>query len=236
MKLTKKKVLVSALAVSLIAILSAGSLAWFSSKDEVTNEFMITTSDAPDDPDKIFSIDLMEAVDIDGPEDTNGDENPDATIAIGKNPRTYQYQNLLPGDKRAKQPIVINTGVYDQYVRVKVTVSDAAAWAEILATHGLDLEDVIVGHNEQVWTRNDAETVADTQNDKLTYVYYLNDVLEPNERAVLFTHFVLPEEVTQADMAKLVDGVSSMHIVAEAVQTRNVGRNAIEAFDTVMDN
>ena len=63
MKLNKKKVVVVSLAISLIAILSLGSLAWFNAKDEVTNKFMVTNSE--DDADKIFSVDVWEYVDGD---------------------------------------------------------------------------------------------------------------------------------------------------------------------------
>ena len=47
----KKKVFVVAVAVCLIAILSMSSLAWFSDADEVTNQFMVSTSGDEDDPD-----------------------------------------------------------------------------------------------------------------------------------------------------------------------------------------
>ena len=53
----KKKVFVVAVAVCLIAILSLSSLAWFSDADEVTNKFMVATSDDPTDPDDIFFVD-----------------------------------------------------------------------------------------------------------------------------------------------------------------------------------
>ena len=58
MKLTKKKVFVTALAVCLIAILSFGTIAWFTASDEVTNQFKVTTSDEEGTPD--FSVDLFE--------------------------------------------------------------------------------------------------------------------------------------------------------------------------------
>ena len=61
MKLTKKKVFVAALAVCLVAILSMGSLAWFSAQDEVDNKFMIATSEDLD-PDDIFSVNVWESI------------------------------------------------------------------------------------------------------------------------------------------------------------------------------
>ena len=57
MKMNKKKIVVVSLAVSLVAILSLGSLAWFNAKDEITNKFQVATDDegAPE-----FSIDVKE--------------------------------------------------------------------------------------------------------------------------------------------------------------------------------
>ena len=71
MKMTKKKVFVTALAVCLVAILSMGSLAWFSAQDSVTNNFHIADS-ADNNPDDIFSVDVYEKYDSD--EDGNPEE------------------------------------------------------------------------------------------------------------------------------------------------------------------
>ena len=49
--MNKKKLLSLALAVIMIAILSFGTLAWFSDSDDVTNNFYIASSDDPSDPD-----------------------------------------------------------------------------------------------------------------------------------------------------------------------------------------
>ena len=85
MKLTKKKVLVGALAVGLIATISAGSLAWFSDEDEVKNKFMIADS-TDDDPEDIFSVDVKEDT-PEGSGDTDG----------------YDYEDILPGDELKKE-------------------------------------------------------------------------------------------------------------------------------------
>ena len=71
MKLTKKKVFVAAIALCLIAIISAGTLAWFQASDEVTNKFMIADSDQDGTPD--FSVDVWENDPADPEEkDTDG--------------------------------------------------------------------------------------------------------------------------------------------------------------------
>lgn len=224
MKLNKKKVLVTSLAVSLIAILSFGTLAWFSDADEVTNKFMVATS--TQDPDDIFSVDVMEQVDMDGDGDYDGD---DATIDIGDVEEGHTYGDILPGDKLPKRPWVHNTGSYDQYIRVKVTVDNANAWKEL----GINVSELL-DVNTSRWTLENANP--EIVDDKVTYVYYLNDTLEPDKMVRLFTTVEIPETLTQVDMAKFADGVITMDIVAEAVQTENVGDDVFAAFETVMGN
>ena len=60
MKITKKKVVVTSIAVCLVAILSMGTLAWFTDSDSATNNFFVTNSDQG--ADAIFSIDVKENV------------------------------------------------------------------------------------------------------------------------------------------------------------------------------
>ena len=228
MKLNKKKVLVTALAVSLIAILSFGTIAWFSDTDEVTNKFMV--ADSTQNPDKIFSVEVWEQVD----QDKDGDYD----AALFRN--GYTYVKILPVDSLGKKPWVRNTGAYDQYIRVKVTLDHAQEWKDMDVAIS-DLIDV----DNATWTRNDSETT--TVGNKVTYVYYLNRILEPydegGKEAYLFTNVTIPEKLTQTDMAEFTQGLFAMDIVAEAVQTEhvctvtgNVSVDAIAAFDTVMDN
>ena len=77
MKMNKKKLLVSAVALCLIAILSMGTLAWFSADDEVTNKFMIATSEDAN-PEDIFSVDVWE-------------NTPDGRVDEGE----YVYEDIM---------------------------------------------------------------------------------------------------------------------------------------------
>ena len=88
MKLTKKKVLVGALAVGLIATISVGSLAWFSDEDVVENKFKIADS-TDDDPEDIFSIDVKE----DTPEGVTVGDAAAWRAVLGDN------SNILPSSK-----------------------------------------------------------------------------------------------------------------------------------------
>lgn len=221
MKMNKKKLLSLSLVIVLIAIMSFGTLAWFSADDEVTNKFYVASSDDTD-PDDIFSIDLQEKV------DTDGDGIADDTIAEGDG-EGEEYKDILPGDLLVKEPVVVNTGYYDQYVRVKVTISDAAAWKEILAEHEItDLATIFKGYESAKWIRIDDPIEKD---DTLTYIYYLQRALTSGESETLFTHVEIPSALTQQDLAK-VGGGFELTITAEAVQTENVGANALEAFQT----
>lgn len=230
MKFNKKKVFVAALAICLVAILSMGSLAWFSAQDSVKNEFFIAASDDLD-KDDIFSVDVMERVDRDK------DGVYDATLS---SPEGFDYKDVLPGDKLVKEPFVRNTGYYDQYIRVTVTISDATAWINAL---GLDfaIENVFAGYDASKWSNISKAIEGET--DTITYVLYYTGILDGADTAndavsgtanqvTLFTHVNIPQSLTQAQAAAF-EGDFSIDIKAEAVQTENVGANAYEAFATV---
>ena len=221
MKLTKKKVLVSALVISLVAILSVGSLAWFTDTDDVTNDFKVAVS--TEDADDIFSIDVRELVDTN--DDGIGDTVYDADTEGG-----YTYEKILPGDSLYKKPYVRNTGAYDQWVRVKVTISQYTAWQQIFTDCGLtDIAAVFGGFDDTLWTRYDAPAV-DTAEDTVTYVFYLNEILVPNAERSLFTHVNIPEDTTHDHVAAFDGGAFSVKVVAEAIQAEHTGTNAVDAF------
>jgi len=221
--MNKKKMLALALAVIMVASLSFGTLAWFNDSDSVTNKFMVATTEGgdPSDPDDIFSVDLVEKVDPDG------DGQPEVVHPgkpEGEEKDATEFLNILPGSKYMKEPIVRNTGAYDQYIRVVVTLTDGAAWMELLGA-GYDLSSIFLGHDEAVWTRDVGTRVGDN----IIYVYYLNGKLGAGEEVSLFTHVQIPSFLTQEDMAKL-DGGFDLTIRADAIQTENLGADAKTSF------
>ena len=225
----KKKVFVVAVAVCLIAILSLSSLAWFSDADEVTNQFMVSTSEDPADPDDIFSVDVWE--------DTDGDGEPD--VGEGDDTVGETYEHIYPSQELIKEPHVENTGIYDQWIRVNVTVTDADAWIALCNKYAedgkpYDLAQIFGGHDETLWTRDFVEGYDATEN-TLTYVYYLNEKLAPEADVVLFETVTIPSCFDQYDLATLAGGFE-LNIVAEAVQADNTGATAQEAFTLVMGN
>lgn len=216
MRLNKKKVVVSALALSLVAILSAGTLAWFSAKDSVKNEFYIADSDDTN-PEDIFSVDVWENVDPDG------DGQPERTDDGAT------YADVLPGTTYAKEPHVENTGYYDQYIRVIVTISDMQAWVDAMGAD-YKFEDCFAGFDEDVWKYIGVNRYADT--DEIQVVLYYDGVLESGKDITLFTDVKIPETLTQEQAAAFMGGFT-IDVKAQAVQTENVGVDAYEAFKTV---
>lgn len=212
MKITKKKVFVSALIICLLAIVSMSTLAWFSASDSVKNEFYVADSgDHTDDPDAIFSVAVWEKT-PESDKDTDG----------------YEYKEILPGAKLTKEAHVENTGYYSQYIRAIVTISDANAW--LAAVEGIDMAEVFLGFDESVWTNISMEH--DTAADTLTYVLYYDGILESGKDIILFNQVKIPESLTVAQAAAFA-GDFSITVKAQAVQTENVGNNAFEAFETV---
>ena len=210
MKLTKKKVFVSALAICLVAIISLGTLAWFNARDEVTNKFMVT--DSEQDPDKIFSVDLYE---------TKVDENGDPVVPYEKTDDGNTYDDIAPGDLLTKDPTVENTGKYDQWIRVNVTLTNATNWVSVLqACNITSLESIFVGYDANLWQSegNDVPEI-DTATDTLTFTYYLKDKLEPAETATLFTAVKIPEGMTVAQ-ADAFENNFAITVKADAVQTK----------------
>ena len=224
MKLNKKKVVVVSLALCLIAILSFGTLAWFNASDEVTNTFMV--ADSTDDPDELFSVDIYEtAVEEDGVTAKDDDDDGEADVTDSGN----TYDNIVPGKLYSKDPTVENTGKYTQWVRVKVTISDAAEWNTLFTDKGLELLDVFKGYDDTAWSRTQAAPEFDTNANTVTYVFYLNNKLEPGQKVTLFTGVQFPgEEFDQNDFATVPE--FTMNFVAEAIQAEGTGTTAVEAF------
>lgn len=212
----KKKVLVISLVISIIAILSMGTLAWFQDQASVTNKFMMT--DSASDPDEIFSVDLWETK-------VNPDGTPvDPVEKTDKN----TYEDIAPGDVLTKDPTVENTGKYAQWIRVTVTLNNAQAWINVLGAN-YDLATIFGGHDEAAWTRYETPEFDATAN-TLTMTYYLNEELEAGETATLFETVNIPTDLDQYDLAAL-GGEFDLELVAQALQFENTGDNCYDAFD-----
>lgn len=224
MKMTKKKVFVAALAVCLVAILSLGTLAWFNATDSVENKFMITDSET--DADKVFSVELYE---------TKVDEN-GKPVVPAETTKSNTYDDIAPGDVLSKDPTVENTGKYDQWIRVNVTLSNATNWQSIFTYCGFtQLEEIFQGYERDVWqSEGNDQPVIDATNDTMTFTYYLKDKLTPGDTATLFTAVKIPEKIDQHEIVYINE--FELDIVAEALQADNTGDNAKAAFDAYWEN
>ena len=228
--MSKKKLLSLALVVIMIAMLSFGTLAWFSDADEVTNKFMVAGSE-DQNPDDIFSVDVWEDIDGDGEEDTTDG---------------HTYEDILPGDKLTKIAKVENTGSYGQYVRVTVEITDAAAWMAALGENFND-ETLIAcfdGYNPDLWRREASEVDADADVIRITMYYNGGNkenrgIVAPGDVVEVFNAVNIPASLTQ-EQAAAFDGGFEIKVTADAVQTENLGVNtedslcdAYEAFVAV---
>ena len=211
--MNKKKLLILALVVIMIATVSFSTLAWFTDVDSAKNDFTIGGA-GTGDKDDIFSIDVKEKVD---------------GCKEGQIVDEMKFENVLPGDEHRKEAYVENTGSYDQYVRVILTVSDWNLIKDIvdikmdkdfaknwhIVTRG-----VFVDHHGNLAT--DRNVALD--DGKLEVVMYLDKILKPTDEAVQILDFVrIAAEATQEDFAdKAFDDGFFINIRADAVQTENI--------------
>ena len=240
MKMNKKKIFTLALAVCLIAILSLSSLAWFNDSDSVTNDFLVGGNGG--NPDEIFSLDVYEAVDEnrDGKVDhTIGWEGDTSADGAG----VFAYENVVPGDLLLKRVYAHNKGMYDQWVRFKITFNNAANWKALEEKYDINLYDILMENattklvDSAEWTFAADETVEDATADTITYVFYCNKVVEADANkpwVTLFDYVEIPYQFDQHDMALFANGQFQLTAVGEAVQVENIkADNAVDAFAIV---
>lgn len=199
-KMTKRKISIAALAVCLIAILSFGTLAWFTAEDTVTNKFYV--GDSTTNPDDVFGIDVWEKVD--------GEE-------IGKDAaddKGATYETILPGEKLSKEPYLTNTGVHPQFVRAIVTVSDAYQLREAMEGAWGDADKFLAGTHEN-WTLTD---ILFTDDDELVYVFYYNYAIAGGATTgKLFEEVVIPTGLTLEQAQTIED--FSISILGQVIQS-----------------
>ena len=208
--MNKKKVFALALAVCLIAILSVGTLAWFSDDDAVTNKFNVADSDNDGEAD--FSVDVKET----------GDEEDDGLI----------FDDIQPGDVLDKEAKVINTGAYNEYIRVLVEITDRGALIAALEEEypeGYPLEECFIDFDPAMWESVEVKE----SGDMTVIVAYYDGILASGGEITLFKQVKIPEELTVSDVNNM--GLSfDINVKAHAVQADNTGvTTASEAFDLV---
>ena len=217
--MSKKKILSVALVVILLATLSLSSLAWFSDSDSAKNDFLVAGSE-DSDPDDIFSVDVWENNDDDAEADDNG--------------TGLKYENILPGDVLKKNVFVENTGSYDEYIRVTVTISDAEAWINALGENANEaavlaiFDGFEIGNWTHIWNNlNEATEIPE----QIVYVMYYKNILPAGEKISVFENVIIPTSLTQQQAAAFGADGFSIDVKADAVQTRNVVPEGTAAED-----
>lgn len=227
MKFTKKKIMVIALAVSVAAVISMGSLAWFTDEDSVTNDFLV--GDSTTDPDKVFGVDVWETVD--GKEVGRGD-----TTENG-----HKYEAILPGEILNKAPVLENTGVHPVYARAIVTVSGADILKAAMGDKWAEADLFLAGTDTSAWKLQD---ILYLNSNELVYVYYYKAVLPADDEstadvdegitAPIFTDVVIPTELSK-EQAALIDNFS-VTVLGQVIQSEHIqAYNSRSAFAEYWD-
>ena len=206
--MNKKKLVSLALVVIMIATLSFSTLAWFTDDDSAENKFTVAGADQ-NDPDKIFSVDVKENVD--------GEEEP---------VEDWDFEEILPGDKFKKEAFITNTGSYEQYIRVVMTVTD---WALIEDLVTINMDDAFNSNWEIRNARVANDVLVDNANSDisddgdLVVTMYLNKKLQPGETVDIMDYVQISTEATQQDFANaaFADGFQ-ITFDADAAQTENI--------------
>lgn len=205
----KSKVLVIALIISLVAIISIGSLAWFTAKDDVTNTIELADN---------FKITVFE----------HDYSDPNTAVTT----EGVTYTGIMPGQTIKKDPTVKNTGTHPEWVRVNVTLSHYdEVWKDLVA-NGTDLTTIFDGYEDTIWEQADGDpkvVAADTEAgtpSTVTITFYLRNKLEPysdttNNQYKLFDSVTIPGKLT-SDQAAAMNGQFTIKVEAEAIQAENL--------------
>lgn len=216
--MSKKKLLSLALIVIMIAILSFSTLAWFTDTDSATNDFNIGGA-GTGKPEDIFDVEVKENVD--------GKEEPVDEM---------KFENVLPGDNHKKEAFVSNTGSYEQYIRVTMTITD---WKLIQNIVTINMDDdfdtnwkisstgVDVDDQGNLIASNDSSVNA---NGELVVILFLDKKLPVGESVQIMDAVSISTKATQNDFIDVgfADGFQ-IKIEADAAQTENI----LDSYGTV---
>lgn len=208
--MTKKKLMMAGLSAGLVAVVGVGgTLAYLSAQSEtVTNTFTVGKGFIPG-PDSDTAI-LLDEADVDS---ETGVEIPNS-----KRVQANDYDNLLPGDVRTKDPTVhLGGGSVDGYVFVEIK-----GWEQF----GDNIE--VQGYDNKVWEK---VVTSGRQHDAI-YVYngekaenYVVDLDSTQENTwvdlePVFEEVKVNEDITQDELVKL--DFEDMTLRAVVVQADNL--------------
>ena len=204
MKMNKKKLAVVSLAVCVLAILSLGSLAWYTAEDSLTNNLNFVND---------FAMDLIET-------DDQGHE-----VGTGSSTTGLTINNIVPNQKIHKDPTVINkSAVEPQWIKMTVKVSKGQQWINFLGVDA-SLEVLFLGYDDTMW-EHPVDPALDG-NGNLVATFYLKDKLVPGASVTLFNQIYIHPAMKVADAANL--NGTTITIEAKAIQSSAVGVDTCQA-------
>lgn len=211
----KKKLMTVLALVLVIAMSVAGTYAYLTSQDTVTNTFTVGN----------VAIKLDEAkANPDGSLYDNGVTRVDAN--------SYK---LLPGHTYNKDPMVtVLEGSEECYVKMTVTFSDAADLDAIFAPNGgADMTSIFNGYDSTSWELKNV--TKDTQNNTRTYEFWYKDTVEALNADVeldaLFESITVPGNITNTQLATIKGMTITVNAYAIQADGFANAEAAWEAFD-----
>lgn len=197
--MTKSRIVLIALAICCIAMLGAGTAAYFTVQDTAYN--VITTG--------ILDMELVEKT-TDGAEpDTALEDLPEF-----KSNENGAF-NVMPGETVSKIPYVDNVGTADLYARIQLTQSITVDGEVMPTTMIVDGEEIPLLELDirPEWTLKDGW-------------YYYNAAVTPGEKTTpLFTGVTFVDEMGN----EYQNATVTIEVNAQAVQSKNNGASALTA-------
>ena len=205
MKMNKKKLAVVSLVLCLAAIISMGSLAWFTADDYVDNTLKFVTS---------FEMDLIE----------HEGSATGTLVGSGDNHTGITFNNVKPGSDLYKDPTVMNKSSNEaQWIKMTVMVDKAAAWSSVVP-NGTDLTTIFTGYDDSLWLHPEDPKI---EGGNYVMSFYLKNMLAAGANQTLFTGVSIPETMTLAQAKTLEE--SHIVVTAEAMQA-DAGTTVLTAF------
>lgn len=205
-----KKTLALILAfVLVIGATVAGTMAYLTDYDNVTNTFTVGNVDI-----------ILDEADV----DEMG--NPDGDTRVQEN----DYK-LIPGHSYTKDPTVhVVKNSETSYVRMLVTFDNYSNLDEVLKKYSLD--QIFVGFNHDLW-KYAGETTDEAKNTKTYEFRYVDPVTPDKDKNLdlmpLFTGVKIPAEMTKEELAKIA--TTHMTITAQAIQADGFNGDVNAAWD-----
>ena len=184
----KKKILVACLCVALAVLTIAGTtLAYLTSKDEVTNTFTVGN----------VQIKLDEAK-----------ANPDGSLVANADRVKANSYKLIPGHTYNKDPMVtVLKGSESSYIKMTVTFSKAAELDAIFAPNGADMTSIFNGYDSTNWIYKGNSKDA-TNNTRTYEFWYKATVAAPDANVALdalFDSITVPGTITNTQLATIAN-------------------------------